>query len=494
MAQLATGDPANQHIHYQTYIKSMHSLPVKRLIAQKRDYFPVIGIFCLALLVRVLYNVTIARDYIPLYDGALYHYLGASLIQKHCYCIYGYHATVSRAPLWPFIIAGIYFFTGLHNFYPRLFYCFLGSGTCLFIYYWARELFGKRIALITGMLAAIYVGLFIYDGWLFSESLYTFCLIAFTYALYQIQRTVFPAPESADSMTFTRACVYWIKVMLRQRWVYLCGIFLALAALTRPNGLSLLGLLVVWACIVIRAKILPWQAAALSCCMITIIVVTSVAPWTYRNYRVVHAFIPISTGMGEVLTGAYNDKTWRGALSRRGYWDTPDHTTLHDLPSFSMADEKAETEQALTWIRTHLYAMPYMLSLHFINMWRPDVREFGAFPFEEFPQRLSSQIIVNVVIPGMSIPVFILALCGLLTTWIQRKKQLLVIYLTLALTTTLNVIFYSNMRFRAPMEPFLLLFVGGFLWWLTGNEAGTLRFTLHKRQQKRANQAPEPDL
>jgi hypothetical protein len=41
-----------------------------------------------------------------------------------------------------------------------------------------------------------------------------------------------------------------------------------------------------------------------------------------------------------------------------------------------------------------------------------------------------------------------------------------VVYLTLAMTILMNVISYGDMRFRAPIEPLLVLLAGGFVWWL----------------------------
>src|SRR5437588_12626887 len=133
-----------------------------------RNYFPVTSIFLLALCVRVVYNLTAARGYILKEDAALYYHIAQNLVNEHCYCLYSYQPNVSRAPLWPLIMACIYFFVGPQDIYIRLFYCFLGSGTCVLVYLFAKDLFGKRIALFTGVLASVYTGLFIYDGWLYT--------------------------------------------------------------------------------------------------------------------------------------------------------------------------------------------------------------------------------------------------------------------------------------------------------------------------------------
>jgi 4-amino-4-deoxy-L-arabinose transferase-like glycosyltransferase len=75
---------------------------------------------------------------------------------------------------------------GTENFYPRLFFCFTGAATCVIIYLFARDIFNKRVALLAGIIAIVYPGLFIYGGWLYTESLFTFCLTAFCYTLYRL--------------------------------------------------------------------------------------------------------------------------------------------------------------------------------------------------------------------------------------------------------------------------------------------------------------------
>jgi hypothetical protein len=52
------------------------------------------------------------------------------------------------------------------------------------------------------------------------------------------------------------------------------------------------------------------------------------------------------------------------------------------------------------------------------------------------------------------VPLFLLAYFGLFVTWRYREKQLLIVYIVIALTLAENLAFWGNMRFRAPIEPF----------------------------------------
>jgi hypothetical protein len=67
----------------------------------------------------------------------------------------------------------------------------------------------------------------------------------------------------------------------------------------------------------------------------------------------------------------------------------------------------------------------------------------------------------------LSIPIFLLAAAGLLLTW-RQWRHLLFLYLLIALTIGQCLSFYGSSRFRAPIEPILMLLVSGTFWWLQG--------------------------
>ncbi|MEO7019869.1 MAG: hypothetical protein ABI234_06935 [Ktedonobacteraceae bacterium] len=445
-----------------------------------KTYIPVLSVFCLALLVRVIYNVTVAQGYYPRYDAFLYYKIAGNMLTEHCYCYHGAVSTVSRSPLWSFIMAGIYAIVGWNAnvvsggnpLYPRLFYCFLGSGTCILIYLFARDLFGRRIGLVAGLIAAVYTGLFLYDGWLFTESLYTFLLTFFAYALYRLQISL-PLYKQCENMRGLKG--FW----RRYTWSIVSGIVLGLMTLARPNGVGFLVLLIIWAVFVVRAYAVPWRVVAKNTMLLTCLAACLVAPWTIRNYRVSHSFVLVATGIGEVLLGSYND----GVLHGSAMWNPPKGSMIHDEIAYTPQRDAADTARAITWMRSHPAGVVYLMGQHLINMWKPlsYTFELSALPMGEFPNRLTSRILV-LLIPIETWPIFAMAAVGLFVTLKRRWKQLVGVYLVLAFTIAENVLFYSNMRFRAPIEPLLVLLAGGALWWLFCNDPGTLR---HWRSNKK---------
>ncbi|HJT58275.1 MAG TPA: glycosyltransferase family 39 protein [Ktedonobacteraceae bacterium] len=432
-----------------------------------KAWLPAAAIFCLALLVRVIYNNTVAHNYYPLHDSLFYQTIGLNLLREHCFCLESHISTVYRAPLWPFIIAGISVIFGPSDYFARIFLSIIGSGTSVLIYLFARDLFGGRIGIVAGIIAAIYPELYIYDGWLYTESLYIFLLFALCYTLYRLQR----APQEKRGL--------WI----------LAGILLGLLSLTRPNGLIVIGIVIVWAFIMVWIKILSWRPTVKGMMITTVIALALIAPWTVRNYIDTHTFIPVATGDGTVLLGAYNDE----ALSKPGYlgsWinplqSRPDVTKPFPLftctPPCEVAREAAYKQAAIQWIESHTSVLPRLLALHFLNMWQPATIE-ADLPVERFPNQRSSQIVLAMM-RTFPIAIFILAALGLAVTF-RRWRELLFLYFIILLTIAECLIYYGSSRFRAPIEPILILLASGGIWWLTSQEKGTLRWMIKRRSSQ----------
>jgi 4-amino-4-deoxy-L-arabinose transferase-like glycosyltransferase len=436
-----------------------------------KPILPVIGIFCLALTVRIIYNNTVAYHYYPLHDSASYQAIAFHLLKEHCFCLEAYVPTVYRAPLWPFSIAGLSLIFGPSDYYARLFLSLVGSGTCVLVYLFARDLFSWRIGVLAGVFAAIYPELYIYDGWLYTESLYIFLLFAICYGLYRLQHT----PERN-----------W------RNWI-ICGVLLGLLSLTRPNGIIVIGLFIVWSIIMVWQKFLSWRVTVRGVLVTTFIAFVLIAPWTIRNYLVSRTFIPVATGDGTVLLGAYNNQALTQATYPRGPKGTwinpiisrPDIVRpfpLHTCAaSCEVAREAAFKDAAVKWIQDNINVMPHLLALHFINMWQPYTYE-ADLPTVRFPQQQSTQFVLHMM-KTWPIYLLILATLGLAVT-LWRWRELLFIHFMIILTIAQNIIYYGIPRFRAPIEPMLILLAAGFMWWLTHKETGTLRWMIDEIRNK----------
>jgi hypothetical protein len=354
---------------------------------------PGAAIFSLALLVRIVYNLTVARNYFPLHDSLAYQTLAFHILDEHCYCWAPHVVTVSHGPLWPFLIAGISLLVGRADIFDRLFLCCADAGTCVLIYLFARDLFTRRIGLIAGLFACIYPALYIYTGWMYTEALSTFLQTALCYCCLRIQRTG------------GRSRGLWI----------LCGALLGLLALAHPNGVLVIGLAIAWVSILVWREVLPKPAKPVLCsaALTILIALALILPWTIRNYLVSRSFVPVASGSGTVLLGSYNDLVIT-EKNHLGGWIGPGQSdpqvtqpfTSHPCPApCEVALENAETGVAIQWALSHLGDLPLLMVYHLHNFFTPYTSE-ADMPLDRFPHQLSSSV-VQAMSDSFPIPVFL---------------------------------------------------------------------------------------
>jgi 4-amino-4-deoxy-L-arabinose transferase-like glycosyltransferase len=408
------------------------------------DRWASVAIFALALTVRVTYNLTVARSYIPVSDAAVYDALAQHLIQWHCLCLHApTHPITVRPPLYPLFLAGVYLLTGHDPLHARLALSVVGAVTCVFSSLIARDLFGRWPALAAGLIAATYPQLFIYDAWLYSES-FAICLLAATCLV---------------SMRVVRRPVGW-------RWLA-AGALVGLTALARPNGIYALIAVLVWAALAVRSRIIPFKRAALGVALLILGAVLILTPWTIRNYAITGgAFVPTTTVSGIVIAGAYND--W--AVTQTGYqgaWINPFSVpefraalTRQVLPDCwgrcEVALDRTSTQLGEQWALSHIALLPTLVYWRMIEFWTPasPVGEAGMPIWRPFA----------VLYPTL---VFLLAAACVVAIR-QRWRETLVPLLFGASFILGAVVFYGSPRMRAPMEPLLVVAAAGGAFWIAG--------------------------
>ena len=427
-----------------------------------KPFLPSISIFCIALLVRIVYNLTVARDYYPLHDSLGYQIMAFNMLDKHCFCLSPHNTTVStvtRVPLWPLAISAVSLIAGRANIFARLFLSFADAGTCVLIYLFARDLFNKRLGLVAGLIACVYPALYIYTGWMYAEALFTFLLTAVCYCVFRIQR------DEGKS---------------RRLWI-LCGVLLALLALTRPNGIVVTGWVILWAAFLVWRKRLP-KRALVHAALAALVACALISPWSIRNYLVSHSFVPLAVGDGQVLVGAYNN-TILTEKNYLGFWVRSGATGLRIVTppcqgytACEVAHDNAEIDTALQWIKSHPDDIPRLMFYHLRNFFTPFTGE-ADLPMIRFPGQRSSQIVLAMS-ETFPIPILLLAGPGLVVTFRRYWHELLFAYGVIVSTLGESLIFYGNARFRSPIEPILILLTTGALRWLTHTEPGTLNGSL----------------
>ncbi len=296
------------------------------------------------------------------------------------------------------------------------------------------ELFGPMAGLIALIIAAVYpVGIGL-SATLVAENLLTPLVVGAVYAGLRVRRAARPATTYG--------------------WVAGAGVLTGLATLTHENGVVLvLPLLVaVWRG---RPRFKARSLAAPALLLAT--VALTILPWTIRNAVVMRGFIPVSDETGITLVGTYNAASaaypalpykWRIFYGIPG-----ERRLISEAGGLTEPQISGKLEhQALHYIADHPLAP---LSVAFDNTRRMFELE-GTFAWRASAAAVSLPVsVARIGVIGFWI-VCLLALAGAFTRAVRTApKWVWLVPLLLALSVVLvNV---ETPRFRAPIDPFLIL-------------------------------------
>lgn len=390
-------------------------------------------IFVLAVALRVVYNLTVERAYVPLHDAADYNNMALHILNEGCVCIYPHIPTTVRPPLYPFFMAIVYVFSGYNPLHVRLALSVTGALTCLLVAGMARILMGQRVGVLAGLIAATYPQLFIWDAFLYSEGLAIF---------------------------FFALCCY-LAMRLHKRhqwWVWLSvGLIFGLAALVRPNGVyALLAVIAVIAVAVALRETTPKQGIVQATAL-TLGCILALSPWVARNYNDTGgSFVPFTTVTGIVVAGSYNDLSFSDPANV-GVWVNPlripaDAPTMERFPVIcdarcEVARSNASEQMGIHWAETHIKDLPLLFYRRMKQFWHPDSPpgEAGMPVWRSFA----------IIYPTA---VILLAFAGALFALRRNWRAALMPLLFAASVVAGGLLFYGTPRMRAPMEPMIVVF------------------------------------
>jgi len=151
----------------------------------------------------------------------------------------------------------------------------LGTASVALLYAIARRLLDERVAIIAAALTACFPNLIFYSGLIYSETLYLFGILLAVWIVVRADWT--PVPSLPVIALF--------------------GLVVGLSTLVRPFTLPLplfLGIAL------LRAGA-RWADVARVVAIALGIAVLVLVPWTIRNSKELHAFVPVSTNLGDTL-------------------------------------------------------------------------------------------------------------------------------------------------------------------------------------------------
>jgi 4-amino-4-deoxy-L-arabinose transferase-like glycosyltransferase len=292
--------------------------------------------------------------------------------------------------------------------------CLFGAGTMTLVGLIGRRVAGEAVGILAAAIAASYPLLIAADGALMSETLYGLLIALVLLAAYRLR----DEPSA------------WRAVAL--------GVAIGLAALTRPEALLLLPLLLVprW----------RWLAVA---CLATALVVL---PWTVRNWSAFDRPVLISTNDGVTLAGSNCGPTYHGR-------DVGSFTTSCIEPARFPDDEAQQAaayrSDAASYAGDHAGRVPVVVAVRVLRLW--GLYQPTRLAYDAQNRRLAVQE-AGVVFSYLLIP---LAVFGALVLR-RRREPLSILLAPILLVTITCALTYGGLRLRHAAEiPLVVLAATG---------------------------------
>jgi 4-amino-4-deoxy-L-arabinose transferase-like glycosyltransferase len=342
--------------------------------------------------------------------------------------------TAIRPPGFPAFVAGIYALSGDSVTAARVGQALVGTVLVGLIALIAWKLYGRTEALVAGALAAVFPPLVIGGMTLLSEPLFVTLMLA-----------------------AVLAALHW-RDCPATRWVIVSGALAGAAVLTRSTGLLLLIPLA------FAVRLGPWRrwsgyrAPALLVASALLVVV----PWTIRNAVETDAFVLVSDQDGYTLAGTYNETSRK----RDGFWlpanaDPAYARVLEENRDLGEVDLGSRlSSKAREFALDHPGYLP-IVALH--NTLR--LFNLGGADYERTVAQFDYGLGPNwaTLMTWGLFPFLALALAGAASPAARRTPLWFWAVPVLMLST---VMVLATNRFRAPIDPFILVLAALGLVWL----------------------------
>jgi 4-amino-4-deoxy-L-arabinose transferase-like glycosyltransferase len=340
--------------------------------------------------------------------------------------------TAWLGPVYPFVLSRFFAAFGSNTtpaiVWAMLFNCAVAALTCIPVYFVALYSFGERLAKRSAWVWAV-----------------------FPYTIYWGMRGIWDTCLS----TFLFTLLFMITLQLAQsgtprKWAFY-GLLWGIAGLTNTAELAFLPFAGSWICCRQFRQGKPFfRNAAVG----ALLFFATLAPWTIRNYRVFHKFIPVRGNFGE----EFHLGNTPDAL---GNWQVFLHPTanLTELRLYEKMGELAyvhsKLEQTLQFVHDRPARFAYLTFAHFFYYWAgpPHAEKYpGVYEVKTFLFLCSS----------------VFAFWGLLIALRQRLPGAKLYLLQLLAYPLVYYITFPHPRYRHPLEPEMLILIVFFASQLTG--------------------------
>ncbi|MEX2168735.1 MAG: glycosyltransferase family 39 protein [Pirellulales bacterium] len=358
-------------------------------------------------------------------DSESYWILGQQIAQGEPYEFGSPDRRAFRAPGYPILLAALFKLTGVDAspLAARILGACIGTLSVGLVYWCARPVFGSTAGLWGAAMMAVDPGAIATSGFVLAEAPFGMWMLL---QLGLWQRGEILAENRGQSALLT----------------LLSGIAAGIATLTRPSWLLFTPLLIA-ACRLSAGPSRGWLLRS-GCALLGLVI--ALTPWTVRNWRVFHQFIPTSLQVGASLYDGLHPESDGGSDMRfvdrftaelkAADAQQPD-AAVNDVP-FEIRLDRRMRDAALAWARENPGRALQLATIKFSRMWNP-------WPNEPSFRRWY----VAVPVAVSYITVIGLAILG---TWRHRTQgwRMALFWLPALYFTLLHMVFVGSIRYRQP--------------------------------------------
>ena len=382
----------------------------------KQPFFYISLIFLIAIGFRGC--AVVLRPETPSSDAADYHQLATRLSEGQGYVNGAMAATAWRPPGYPVFLSLIYDVFGPSVRSATFVQTIMGGLTVVLLALLTAMLFGRLESIFAALIAAVYPGLVWLPRLLLSENL---------------------------SLLLTVATLCTVALYLKSRniwWLALFGFVAGLNTLVR-GGNFLLPILIAIGLFVmsIRSGRREWRRFLVSLLPAVFAFFMILTPWTIRNYRVFHRFVPIATQEGLTLYASY----WPPIRNGKLIWGTLPGAEDPVVAAAANADEVSASKYLQQVTVSRLRAQPAyffrLLPSKLLSLLVP--LDWEIFPHAEGSSHRFNLGYVLLILP---------ALIGFVIVVRQPISHRWLLWIVPAMVLIQAVIFYGSPRFRLPAE------------------------------------------
>ncbi|MGH9712633.1 MAG: ArnT family glycosyltransferase [Candidatus Acidiferrales bacterium] len=329
--------------------------------------------------------------------------------------------TAWMTPVYPYLVAGVFKVFGIYTKSSALILLALNSLfsalTCLPVFFIARDSFGQRTALWASWAWALFpYAIYLSSDWIWETCLTTF-LLSWLF-LFALRLECWPR-------TFS-----WAG----------CGLLWGITALNNPAVLSLLPLLVGWACYRSHQRGQRWGLHALVLILAMFIVFI---PWFARNYRVFHQMIPFRDNFWlELYVGNNGDTSHWAPDSAHPSTSAREEEQYNRLGELNYMTEKKH--EVIQFITNHPGPFVWLTIRRFVFTWT------GFWSFSRDYLEMEPLDPWNIL---MSITLLCFMLLGFRGAFQERNPAAVPYAFVIAAFPAVYYVTHPQMPYRHPIDP-----------------------------------------